>query len=192
MQSFSDYIAKVWLSALPRQLAYAICTAAVFEILAWIAGRRIRAILRPALGATRHPDPVVRALRTRMLLRPPLALSRAVLYILAIAIILRILGLRLGGEVLPILGVVFAAVAVACWPLLQDATRGYMLLLNDVWVLGDTVEVAGVTGVVEACGLLHTRIRTPDGRLVTVANGRATQVINHSAPAKGSQDAGPG
>jgi small-conductance mechanosensitive channel len=184
MQSFGDFFAKLWLSNFPRQLAWAICVAAVFEALVWLANRRLRHLLRPALALSSHPDPVVRAWRGRLLLRPPMALTRGVLYVLALAIILRIFGLDLHREILPLLGAAFAAALVATWPLLQDAARGYVLLLHDVWAVGERVRVGEVTGTVEQTGLLHTRLRTDDGALVTMANGRVTQVVNLTRVAK--------
>ncbi|MCX7598736.1 MAG: mechanosensitive ion channel [Armatimonadetes bacterium] len=195
MESFGDFFNKLWLSNLPRQLVWAICVAAVFEALVWVANRQIRHFLRPALTASSHPDPVVRALRSRLLLRPPMMLMRAVLYVIAVAIILRIFGLDLRREVFPLVGAAFATALAATWPLLQDAARGYMLLLHDVWAVGDRVQTGEVTGVVEQMGLLHTRLRMDDGGLLTIANGRVTQVVNLSRATKpsveGSQPPGP-
>lgn len=194
MESFGDFFAKLWLSNFPRQLAWAICVAAVFEALVWLINRRVRHLLRPALTASSHPDPVVRALRSRLLLRPPMMLTRTVLYVLALAIILRIFGLDLHREVLPILGAALAAALLATWPLLQDAARGYVLLLHDVWAVGERVQTGEITGTIEQIGLLHTRLRTDGGALVTIANGRVTQVVNLSRATKpaaeGSQPSG--
>lgn len=195
MESFGDFFAKLWLSNLPQRLAWAICVAAVFEALVWLANRRIRHLLRPALTASSHPDPVVRAVRSRLLLRPPMMLVRTTLYIIALAIILRIFGLDLRREVFPLLGAALVAALVATWPLLQDAVRGYMLLLHDVCAAGDRVRMGELTGTIEQMGLLHTRLRTDEGALVTIANGGITQVVNLSRaarpPAEGSQPPGP-
>jgi MscS family membrane protein len=57
----------------------------------------------------------------------------------------------------------------------QDTIKNFfgfvMLMVDKPFELGDTIDAAGLTGVVEAIGLRSTRVRTPDGQLVTVPNG---------------------
>lgn len=57
----------------------------------------------------------------------------------------------------------------------QDTIKNFfgfvMLMIDKPFELGDTIDTPGLTGVVEAIGLRSTRVRTPDGQLVTVPNG---------------------
>lgn len=184
MEGFVRYLHELWLSRLPRQLAYAICTAAVFELLVWLINLRLRQWLRPALQRDRGAEPAVRAHRMRLLLRPPMIVVRAVLYTLALAIILRIFNFPLRLEVYPIMGLVAAAGIVAAWPLLHDAVRGYLLLYQHAFAPGEEVTILGVRGTVTTVGLTSTRLRTAAGEEVTIANGRITQVVNHTRAAK--------
>lgn len=57
----------------------------------------------------------------------------------------------------------------------QDTIKNFfgfvMLMIDKPFELGDTIDTPGLTGVVEAIGLRSTRVRTPDGQLVTIPNG---------------------
>lgn len=57
----------------------------------------------------------------------------------------------------------------------QDTIKNFfgfvMLMVDKPFELGDTIDTPGLTGVVEAIGLRSTRVRTPDGQLVTIPNG---------------------
>jgi small-conductance mechanosensitive channel len=207
MESFGEFFARLWLSQLPRQLVHAICVAAVFELLVWLINGRIRVLLRPALLRDRRTDPAARARRMRLLLRPPMLVNRAVMYALALAIILRIFRFPLQAEVLPILAVAFVAGVVGAAPLLQDALRGYVLIHQQLLVEGEEVTVGerlagalgpaetsqaglsggAVRGMVLGVGLLTTRLGLPDGSEVTIANGRIASVVNHSRAAGTSE-----
>lgn len=187
MDSFAEFTRRLWLSALPLKLAYAICTAAVFEALVWLVANRLHAALRPALQRDRTAEPSVRAVRMKLLLRPPKLLTRSVLYVIAVAIILRIFGFPLRLEVLPILAVVAAGGLLACWHLLQDCVRGYLLAYQNVFSLGDEISLGDVRGTVAAMSLPNTVLRTADGAEITIANGAITQVTNHSRRARPSE-----
>ncbi len=180
METFAEFFRRLWLSQFPRQLAYAICVAAVFELLVWLINARIRAALRPALARDRRPDPAARAHRMRLLLRPPMFISRAVLYTAAVAMILRIFGLPLRFEIFPIAAGALAVALVALWPILHDAARGYLLLYHFAFAEGDEVAIGDLRGTVVAIGLTATVLRLEDGSEARIANGSIRQVINHS------------
>ena len=184
MESFVEFFRRLWLSQFPRQLAYAICVAAVFEALVWMVNGRIRAALRPALARDKRQDPVARAHRMRLLLRPPMAVNRAVLYTAAIAMILRIFGLPVRMELMPIGGAALAAALVAFWPLLHDAVRGYLLIYQFAFAEGEEVSIGQLRGTVVAVSLTTTVLRLEDGSEARIANGAVRQVINHTRKAE--------
>ena len=190
LADFYEFFARLWMSQLPRKLAYAICVAIVFELLVWFINSRIRRCLRPALQRDREADPQLRASRMRLLLRPPMLCARMVLYTIALAIILRIFGFSLRWEVFPILAAVAAAAVVAAWPIMHDAVRGYMLAYQNAYNVGDEVTIGEVRGRVVAFGLACTKLLTPEGDEVLIANGKISQVVNHSHRQKQSHQAG--
>ena len=189
MESFAEFFRRLWLSQFPRQLAYAICVAAVFEVLVWVINAQIRAALRPALAKDRRPDPVARAQRMRLLMRPPMAVNRAIMYTAAIAMILRIFGLPLRMELMPIAGAALAAGLVALWPVLHDAVRGYVLVYQFAYAEGERVSIGELTGTVVAVGLTTTVLRLEDGSEARIANGAVREVINHTRAEKKGEGA---
>ncbi|MBC7286921.1 MAG: mechanosensitive ion channel [Armatimonadetes bacterium] len=190
MQSFGQFFSELWLSQFPNKLAQAICVAAVFEVLVWAINRRIRASLRPALARDRRPDPALRAHRMKLLLRPPMAVNRTVMYTAAAAMILRIFGLPIRLELMPIAGAAVAAALIATWPVIHDAVRGYLLLYQFAFAEGEEVTVGQLRGTVAAIGLTTTILVTADGTQAVIANGTIRQLINHSRATKTSANSG--
>ncbi|MCD6352031.1 MAG: mechanosensitive ion channel [Armatimonadetes bacterium] len=179
MEGFVNFFQRLWLSTLPTKLVYAICTAAVFELLVWLINRQLHSALRPALQRLKTGDPQTRAARMKLLLRPPKTLVRASLYLTALAIILRIFGFPLRLEVLPILGVFCLAALVALWKLLQDCVWGYVLLYQNAFAPGEEISIGDTRGVVQSFSLPTTELATSDG-VVRIANSSLRHVVNHS------------
>ena len=183
LSGFVRFFQQLWLSRLPLKLAYAICTAAVFELLVWLVASRIRRALRPALMRDRRPDVSARTARARMLLRPPIAAARAVLYAIALAIILRIFGFSIQPEVLPIAAIAIAAGLVAAWRPLADCIAGWLILYDHTVAPGEEVTIGDLRGTVEALTLRYIRLRLADGSLATIPCSAARTIINHSRAA---------
>jgi len=57
---------------------------------------------------------------------------------------------------------------------------GFYIVLEDQYVVGDTVQIADYVGRVEHLTLRRTVIRDPRGALVTIANGEIRMVSNLS------------
>src|ERR1039457_1738454 len=121
MSKFWEYFVHVWLSTLPQQLMRAILVAILFELLLVLVRRYIQTRLRPILLRDAGDPPAIRVQRRRLLLSVPIFLSRAVMYIVAILIILRIFGLQTWAEVLAIALAVIVVALVAFWRPLRDA-----------------------------------------------------------------------
>jgi small-conductance mechanosensitive channel len=86
-------------------------------------------------------------------------------------------------EVAPILasaGVVGLAVGFGAQRLVRDVITGFLILMEDQFDVGDTVTISGQTGVVEEMGMRITRLRDDVGKLIILANGDISTVINHS------------
>jgi moderate conductance mechanosensitive channel len=88
-----------------------------------------------------------------------------------------------GISVLP--GVALAGVAVlglglGAHTLIRDLIAGFCIVLEDQYVVGDTVQIGGATGRVEQLTLRRTQLRDARGALVTIANGDARVVSNLS------------
>lgn len=67
----------------------------------------------------------------------------------------------------------------------QDSVKNFLgsltILLDETFLLGDFIEFDGKSGVVEEVGFRSTRIRTPEGMLISIPNAKIadTAVINN-------------
>jgi small conductance mechanosensitive channel len=103
------------------------------------------------------------------------------LLIVAIAVML-ILN-QVGISIVPILGaagVVGIAVGFGAQSLVKDIFSGFFLLIENQIRVGDVVEIAGKSGVVEELTLRRTKLRSYDGSVHYVSNGLVTTVTNMS------------
>jgi len=64
--------------------------------------------------------------------------------------------------------------------LVRDMITGFYIVLEDQYVVGDTIQVGETTGRVEHLTLRRTVLRDPRGALVTMANGDIRTVSNLS------------
>ncbi len=64
--------------------------------------------------------------------------------------------------------------------LINDVVSGFFILFENIYLVGDTVEVGAARGVVEAIEFRVTKIRDADGRLHIIRNGDMKPVVNYS------------
>src|SRR5690606_23175377 len=103
----------------------------------------------------------------------------AVILIVAALVMLN----QLGVSIAPILGaagVVGIAVGFGAQSLVKDLFAGFFLLIENQIRVGDVVEIAGKSGVVEQLSLRRTKLRSYDGSVHYVSNGLITTVTNMS------------
>jgi small-conductance mechanosensitive channel len=104
-----------------------------------------------------------------------------------LAIIWLIAGLQildtLGVNLAPLLasaGIAGIALGLAAQNIVKDVLNGILILIEDQFNVGDTVRLAGLSGVVEAMTLRKTTVRDADGTLYIVPNSQITTVANLS------------
>jgi moderate conductance mechanosensitive channel len=105
-----------------------------------------------------------------------------------LAIIGLIAGLQfldaLGFNLAPLIasaGVAGVAIGLAAQNIVKDMFNGILILVEGQFNVGDTVRLAGSTGVVEAMTLRKTSVRDGDGTLYIIPNSQITTVANLSA-----------
>lgn len=72
------------------------------------------------------------------------------------------------------------AVGFGAQTLIRDVITGFYIVLEDQYVVGDTIQIADYIGRVEHLTLRRTVLRDPRGALVTIANGEIRTVSNLS------------
>jgi small conductance mechanosensitive channel len=78
-------------------------------------------------------------------------------------------------------GVAGVAIGLAAQNIVKDMFNGFLILVEGQFSVGDTVRVAGVSGVVETLTLRRTTVRDIDGTLYVIPNSQITTVANLNA-----------
>jgi len=109
-------------------------------------------------------------------------LRHALLIFLSFIGILMILG-ELGIQLGPLLataGIGALAIGFGAQSLVKDVISGFFIILENQYRIGDAIEVAGVSGLVESLSLRRTVLRDLEGRVHTIPNGEIKVVSNLS------------
>ncbi|WP_158853870.1 mechanosensitive ion channel family protein [Halorhabdus sp. CUG00001] len=127
---------------------------------------------------------IARHFRRPSLTRTFLSGIRAGVSVLALLVILRIFGLKLGDIALSVT-VFSAVVGVVLAPIVGSVISGIFLLADQPYEIGDMVELADTNrrGFVEDITLRYTKIFTLDNTFLVIPNGaiRDRDVVNYSA-----------
>jgi small conductance mechanosensitive channel len=109
-------------------------------------------------------------------------LRHALLVIISFIALLMILG-ELGIQLGPLLataGIGALAVGFGAQSLVKDVIIGFFIILENQYRIGDAIEVAGVSGLVESVSLRRTVLRDLEGKVHTIPNGEIKIVSNLS------------
>lgn len=153
-----------------------------YVVLRVVLGRITRGVLNA--GLAKLSGEVLKARQARVRALGSL-LSSAIDFVLGFVAIIMILQAA-GLNIVPLLttaGVAGLAIGFGAQKLVRDVISGFFILMDDLYGVGDSVMIAGVTGVVEEIGLRTTRIRDESGKLYVIPNGDVSTVCNHSRPA---------
>ncbi|HET7042858.1 MAG TPA: mechanosensitive ion channel family protein, partial [Gemmatimonadales bacterium] len=75
-------------------------------------------------------------------------------------------------------GILGLAVSFGAQSLVKDVISGFFILFENQFAIGDVIEVAGKSGVVEGMTLRVTQLRDLEGRVHVVPNGQIAVVTN--------------
>jgi small conductance mechanosensitive channel len=102
-----------------------------------------------------------------------------VIFFIATLMILGELGIQLG-PLLATAGIGAVAIGFGAQSLVKDVIGGFFIILENQYRIGDAIEVAGVSGLVESVSLRKTVLRDLEGRVHTIPNGEIKVVSNLS------------
>lgn len=93
------------------------------------------------------------------------------------------LGFVKEGSLIALLGTVGLAIGLALQGSLSNFAGGIMILFLKPYKVGDFIEVQNFNGKIEKIQVFHSRLLTPDNKVVIVPNGTLINsiIINHSA-----------
>ncbi len=109
------------------------------------------------------------------------SIIRYALIVLILIVTTMIILKELGVEIGPLLaaaGIVGLAIGFGAQSLVKDVISGFFILLEDQVRVGDVVQIAGKTGVVEKIHLKTTILRDLSGNVHFVPNGQIDTVTN--------------
>ncbi len=101
----------------------------------------------------------------------------SLIVIIAVMTVLAALDIQIG-PLLATAGVAGLAISFAAQSLIKDVINGFFIILWDQIRVGDVIEVAGHSGVVESLNLKMTVLRSLDGNVHYVPNHLIDAVIN--------------
>lgn len=138
--------------------------AAVAIILGLFLIRMIKAFVR-RLGDRSHADP--------SLFSFVYSLIKVILFALLTFVVGVILGIQ-ASAFLTLVGAIGIAVGLALQGSLSNFAGGILILLFKPFKIGDEITIDNLTGIVERIDILYTRIRTFDGKMITIPNGKVS------------------
>jgi small conductance mechanosensitive channel len=146
--------------------------AVVWEIASALIERHLQRITAPGADG-----------KNRARLRTFLPLLRNVLFIVLVVIVTLVVLSEVGVNIAPLLagaGVVGLAIGFGSQALVRDVITGLFILFEDTINVGDVVDVAGSSGVVEGITIRTLRLRDMRGNLHTIPFGSVGSVKNMS------------
>jgi small-conductance mechanosensitive channel len=134
-------------------------------------------LIKPASSQTRAA--VVREQQTRTLAGVLFSAGSKVIWAIALLTALPEFGINIV-PVAALAGLASVAVGFGAQSLVRDIITGFYIVLEDQYVVGDTIQVGEIAGRVEHLTLRRTVVRDARGALVTIANHQINTVSNLS------------
>lgn len=148
-------------------------------VIALVVNRLLRAatklIIKQATAQTRQSQ--LREQQTRTLAGIVYSTGSKIVWLIALLTALE----KTGISILPAVtfaGLASLALGFGAQNLVRDVIAGFYIVLEDQYVVGETVQIANYSGRVEHLTLRRTVLRDDRGALVTIANGEIRTVSN--------------
>ena len=179
-QCYTPPLIEIMPSSLNHWVPTALRLVGIF-VLALVVNRLLRAltklIVKPATSQTRQSQ--FREQQTRTLAGIVYSTGSKAVWVMAILTALKELDFDITAAI-TFAGLASLALGFGAQNLVRDVITGFYIVLEDQYVVGDTVQISEYTGRVEHLTLRRTVLRDARGALVTIANGEIRTVSNLS------------
>ena len=172
-------------SPLAQGIVHASLAIAITLVVTGLLNRLLDILINRVAGVWQLPGFRDSEDRARLLLRVP-TIARAVasfktfvLVFLAVLSVLGALGVPIA-SVLTIGGIVALGLSLAAQNFVRDFLNGFLVLIEDQYVIGDFVTIGANSGLVERLSLRMVQLRDAAGDLITIPHSSVTSVINQS------------
>lgn len=107
--------------------------------------------------------------------------AKVVFYFIAVIISCDFIGIPVS-SLIAVLSVAGLALSLAVQDLLSNLLSGVVILMTKPFEDGDVIEIAGKTGTVKRIGVMHTRLRTGDNKIIYIPNHEVSvsNIINYT------------
>jgi len=179
-ERFLEHIERAWKADLTDfvqngvpKLVFAFLLAFIFQSIVSFFVKRLNR------SAARLVGNAQRAAQLRTMASILRATSFAITGFYLLTQILAALGVSLGPFIASA-GVIGLGISFGAQSIFKDMLTGIFILIENQYSVGDTIKIAGLTGVVEDLSLRVTRLRDGDGTVYIVPNSQITTVSNLS------------
>jgi small conductance mechanosensitive channel len=145
--------------------------AVIILVIGWYAGRWVGATVEAFCARSRLDVTLSRFFGS---------VARSVVLVFVVIVALGKFGITITPFVAALGAVAFGGTLALQAPL-SNYGAGMSIILTRPFVIGDTIRVAGVTGVVEDIRLAHTRLTNEDGEIITIPNKDIVGEIIHNS-----------
>jgi len=162
-------IARDWLLLYGMRIVSAV----VILVLGWLAARLVREVVRKLMRRAKVPEAAVSFVGS---------LTYVALMAFVVIAALGQLGIQTASFV-AVLAAAGLAIGLALQGSLANFAGGFLIVVFQPIRVGDFVEAAGVSGVVEAIEIFTTTLKSPDNKKIIIPNAKLTgdNIINYSA-----------
>ena len=134
-------------------------------------------LVKPATSSARIAQ--VREQQTRTLARVLYSAASMAVWIVAVLTAMDKVGINPAPALL-LAGLCAVGVGFGAQGIVRDVLTGFFIVLEDQFVVGDTVQIGETTGRVEHLTLRRTVVRDQRGALISISNGEIRSVANLS------------
>jgi len=134
-------------------------------------------IVKPAATQTRAAQ--AREQQTRTLSSVAYSVASKIVWVVALLTAAQEIGINVF-PVAALAGLATLAIGLGAQNFIRDIIAGFHIILEDQFVVGDTIQVAETQGRVETLSLRRTVVRDTRGALVTLSNGEIRTLANLS------------
>jgi small conductance mechanosensitive channel len=171
-----DFLARwadTWVETLLKVLAILVIAWLLRRLLRLVTRRIVRVAEAQTRAAQQHEQ------QTRTLADLAYSTGSAIIVIGAILTVLPLFGINVT-LFAAAAGLASLAVGFGAQHVIRDIFNGFFIVLEDQFVVGDTIRTAGLTGRVEHLTLRRTMLRDAEGGLCVIPNGEIRTLVNLS------------
>ena len=170
---------KIWIENFLNTLSESVMNNLLPAVLILVAGILVIRIVNKVVKTTLNKTKLEKAAHSLIL-----SVANVAMYILLGLMIAAKLGIDVT-SIVALASVLTLAVSLALQNMLANVIGGFTILSTSPFHSGDYVEIAGQAGTVTEINMTYTKLKTPDGKLISIPNSAvvAAQIVNYSSEA---------